>query len=67
MKEIKYRQLHTDHSSNHDDFWTKLQMNEIQLEDSQVEYDKADGVDISCPLEVVVVCQYEPQDDGECQ
>ena len=43
------------HATNHDNFGTKMFFNEKQLENSKVEHNEIDGVDVSYPFKMTVV------------
>jgi len=52
---------------NHDDFWSKALFDKVELQNTQIKYNKVDGVDVSCPLKAVVVSQHESQYDCQYQ
>jgi len=48
------------HSTDHDDFGTKMFFNEKQLENSKVEHNEIDDIDISYPFKITFVhCESE--------
>jgi len=53
------------HTPDDDHFWTETFVNVVELQDSEIEHDQVDSVDVSCTDERLITGQREPQYDRQ--